>query len=193
MASRSVCKWGCTIFRKRSAACKSIARLPRATTRTARPSSGAWTKWRASDFGRQALRGSSPVRSSIRFASDGLPRLLHSTISRSTKATKSFQKSTITAASISGRVNNLAEVIAAADALVVAVGDDVLHDHQGVPPIKERYDRVYLLDERGWYYRHSHLVTIDEAIKAWSSGEGGATTWHNWQRRDERRLDTSAF
>ena len=32
-------------------------------------------------------------------------------------------------------------------------------------PVKPRYDVVYLLDARGWYYRYSHLHTIDPAIK----------------------------
>ncbi len=64
-----------------------------------------------------------------------------------------------------GASEYLTEVVAAADALVVAAGDDVMHEYKEVPPVKQRYDRVYLLDARGWIYRHSHLATIDEAIK----------------------------
>jgi hypothetical protein len=32
-------------------------------------------------------------------------------------------------------------------------------------PIGPRYDVVYLLDDRGWYYRYSHMESIDPAIK----------------------------
>ncbi len=64
-----------------------------------------------------------------------------------------------------GASEHLTEVVAAADALVVAAGDGVLNDHKEVPPVKERYDRVYLLDARGWYYRYSHLATIDKVIR----------------------------
>src|SRR6185436_1852757 len=32
-------------------------------------------------------------------------------------------------------------------------------------PVRPRYDVVYVLDERGWYYRYSHLHTIDPAIQ----------------------------
>ncbi|REJ92212.1 MAG: PKD domain-containing protein [Planctomycetota bacterium] len=59
----------------------------------------------------------------------------------------------------------LTEVIAATDALVVSVGEEVLDRHADDTPVSPRYDVVYLLDERGWYYRYSHLHTIDEAIK----------------------------
>jgi hypothetical protein len=31
-------------------------------------------------------------------------------------------------------------------------------------PVEERYDVVYLLDGRGWYYRYSHMHTIDSNI-----------------------------
>lgn len=57
------------------------------------------------------------------------------------------------------------KVIAATDALVVSVGDDVLEDHRKDTPVAARYDVVYLLDSRGWYYRYSHLHIIDEAIR----------------------------
>src|SRR5262249_5675160 len=32
-------------------------------------------------------------------------------------------------------------------------------------PVNPRYDVVYLLDDRGWYYRYSHMQTIDPAMK----------------------------
>ena len=39
-------------------------------------------------------------------------------------------------------------------------------------PAKPRYDVVYVLDARGWYYRYSHLMTID-GIKPGASVQMG--------------------
>jgi murein DD-endopeptidase MepM/ murein hydrolase activator NlpD len=63
-----------------------------------------------------------------------------------------------------GGAEGLVDVIAATDGLVVSSGTDRLPGHEGTP-VAPRYDVVYLLDERGWYYRYSHLKTIDPAIK----------------------------
>ena len=57
------------------------------------------------------------------------------------------------------------EVIAATDGLVVSSGLEVLPDHKNSTPVNPRYDVVYILDSRGWYYRYSHLKEIDERIK----------------------------
>lgn len=56
-------------------------------------------------------------------------------------------------------------VIAATDAMVVSVGDDVLEGHREDTPVAKRYDVVYLLDNRGWYYRYSHLHSINDSIR----------------------------
>ena len=56
------------------------------------------------------------------------------------------------------------EVIAATDALVVSSGKSVLEGHGPETPVRSRYDVVYLLDARGWYYRYSHLKEIDPGI-----------------------------
>lgn len=64
-----------------------------------------------------------------------------------------------------GGAEGLVDVIAATDALVVSKGNDVLEGHEKDTPIEKRYDVVYLLDERGWYYRYSHLDSIDESVK----------------------------
>ena len=58
-------------------------------------------------------------------------------------------------------------VIAATDGVVVSAGSNVLQEYQldGVSPIAPRSDVVYLKDERGWYYRYSHLHEINEAIR----------------------------
>jgi hypothetical protein len=57
----------------------------------------------------------------------------------------------------------LTEVIAATDGLVVSVSEKTLPGYS-LTPVRPRYDVVYLVDERGWYYRYSHLHTIDSAI-----------------------------
>jgi len=56
------------------------------------------------------------------------------------------------------------KVIAATDALVVSVGNDILEGHRENTPVRARYDVVYLLDGRGWYYRYSHLHEIHDKL-----------------------------
>ena len=63
-----------------------------------------------------------------------------------------------------GGSEGLVEVVAATDALVVSVGDVVLEGHKRDTPVSPRYDVVYLLDGRGWYYRYSHLNRIDKSL-----------------------------
>jgi murein DD-endopeptidase MepM/ murein hydrolase activator NlpD len=63
-----------------------------------------------------------------------------------------------------GGAEELVEVIAATEGIVVSSGK-ALHKGYEDTPAKPRYDVVYLLDERGWYYRYSHLYTIANAIK----------------------------
>lgn len=63
-----------------------------------------------------------------------------------------------------GGSEGLVEVIAATDALVVSVGETVLDGHKKDTPVSPRYDVVYLLDGRGWYYRYSHLQEIADSI-----------------------------
>ena len=63
-----------------------------------------------------------------------------------------------------GGCEGLVEVVAATDGLVVSVANQTL-DGYSLTPVRPRYDVVYVLDERGWYYRYSHLHTIDPAIQ----------------------------
>lgn len=63
-----------------------------------------------------------------------------------------------------GGAEGLAEVIAATDGLVVSSGTDQLPG-LGDLPVEVRADVVCIRDSRGWYYRYSHLKTIDAAIK----------------------------
>ena len=64
-----------------------------------------------------------------------------------------------------GGTEGAVEIIAATDGLVVSAGLEVLAEHEEATPVSPRYDVVYLLDARGWYYRYSHLKEIDERIK----------------------------
>jgi murein DD-endopeptidase MepM/ murein hydrolase activator NlpD len=63
-----------------------------------------------------------------------------------------------------GGAEGLVEIVAATDGMVVSSGKELLKGFEKTPA-KPRYDVVYLLDERGWYYRYSHLHTIAPSIK----------------------------
>ena len=63
-----------------------------------------------------------------------------------------------------GGAEAMVDVVAATAGVVVSVGTDVLPGHEGTP-VSPRYDVVYLLDDRGWYYRYSHLKTIEKDLK----------------------------
>jgi hypothetical protein len=56
------------------------------------------------------------------------------------------------------------DVVAAAAGLVVSSSKAGLPGYEDTPA-DPRYDVVYVLDDQGWYYRYSHLQTIDPAIK----------------------------
>jgi murein DD-endopeptidase MepM/ murein hydrolase activator NlpD len=62
-----------------------------------------------------------------------------------------------------GGVEGMVVVVAATDGLVVSSGKEVLPGYADTP-VAPRYDVVYVLDARGWYYRYSHLHTIDPAV-----------------------------
>lgn len=67
-----------------------------------------------------------------------------------------------------GGAEALTKVIAATDGLVVSTGGKVLAGHERAndnSPVAERYDVVYVMDSRGWYYRYSHLDEIADTIK----------------------------
>ncbi len=63
-----------------------------------------------------------------------------------------------------GGCEALDEVVAATDGLVVSAGTERLPGYEGTP-VSPRYDVVYILDRRGWYYRYSHLYVIDAAVR----------------------------
>lgn len=63
-----------------------------------------------------------------------------------------------------GGAEGLVEVTAATDGLVVSSGLLVHEAHATGTPVAPRGDVVYLRDGRGWYYRYSHLQSIDPAV-----------------------------
>jgi murein DD-endopeptidase MepM/ murein hydrolase activator NlpD len=63
-----------------------------------------------------------------------------------------------------GATEGLAEVVSATDGLVVSAGKAVLPGYEDTPA-RPRYDVVYVLDARGWFYRYSHLHTISPEVK----------------------------
>ena len=48
--------------------------------------------------------------------------------------------------------------------LVVSAADKTLPGYQDTP-VAPRYDVVYIVDDRGWYYRYSHMQSIDDNVK----------------------------
>jgi len=63
-----------------------------------------------------------------------------------------------------GGPEGLVDVLSATDGLVVSSGTAVLEsDEQS--PAKPRYDVVYIRDDRGWFYRYSHLQMIATAVR----------------------------
>jgi len=63
-----------------------------------------------------------------------------------------------------GGCEGMADVVAATDGLVVSAAKETLPGYADTP-VRERSDVVYVLDDRGWYYRYSHLFSIEPAIK----------------------------
>lgn len=64
----------------------------------------------------------------------------------------------------SGGAEGMVDVIAATAGRVISSGKEILPGYED-SPAKPRYDVVYLLDEGGWFYRYSHLFTIDAAVR----------------------------
>jgi murein DD-endopeptidase MepM/ murein hydrolase activator NlpD len=63
-----------------------------------------------------------------------------------------------------GGAEGLVEVVAATAGVVVSAGKAILPGYEDTPA-RPRYDVIYLLDDQGWYYRYSHLQSLDPAIK----------------------------
>jgi murein DD-endopeptidase MepM/ murein hydrolase activator NlpD len=58
-----------------------------------------------------------------------------------------------------GGSEGMVDVVAATEGLIISVGDHVLDGYKDTP-VRPRYDVIYILDDRGWYYRYSHLQMI---------------------------------
>ncbi len=64
-----------------------------------------------------------------------------------------------------GGAESMVDVLAATDALVVSKGTEVMEAQSDHWPVRPRYDVIYLLDRRGWYYRYSHLSSFETDIR----------------------------
>jgi murein DD-endopeptidase MepM/ murein hydrolase activator NlpD len=57
------------------------------------------------------------------------------------------------------------EVVAATDGVVVSIAGQSL-DSDAHPPVRlTRYDVLYLRDDRGWYYRYSHMKSFETPLQ----------------------------
>ena len=63
-----------------------------------------------------------------------------------------------------GGSEGLVDVVAATDGTVVSVGGSQIEDIPN-PRVGPRYDVVYIKDDRGWYYRYSHLKSIRDDVE----------------------------
>jgi murein DD-endopeptidase MepM/ murein hydrolase activator NlpD len=86
-----------------------------------------------------------------------------------------------------GGGEGMVDVVAATDGLVVSSGNERLPGDEDAP-VTPRYDVVYVRDERGWFYRYSHLKTIEPEVRPGESvrmgqkigllgKEGGSGGW----------------
>lgn len=64
-----------------------------------------------------------------------------------------------------GGSEGLVDVVAATDGVVASSGVEVLAGHENETPVDKRYDVVYVVDARGWYYRYSHLKFIEDWVR----------------------------
>lgn len=63
-----------------------------------------------------------------------------------------------------GGTEGMVDVVAATDGLVVSAGLEKLPGYED-SPVKPRYDVIYILDDRGWFYRYSHLYEINSSVQ----------------------------
>ena len=74
-----------------------------------------------------------------------------------------------------GGPEGLAEVVAATNGTIVSLGNEILGDLEKDHPVAKRYDVIYLQDERGWYYRYSHLQQFNPSLKLGQQISKGAS------------------
>ena len=63
-----------------------------------------------------------------------------------------------------GGAEGMVDIVAATDGLVVSAGEEQLAGYED-SPVATRYDVIYILDDRGWFYRYSHLYKIADWVK----------------------------
>jgi len=71
-----------------------------------------------------------------------------------------------------GGCEGLVDVVAATDGLVVSSRTERLSGYDDTP-VRPRYDVIYVLDGRGWFYRYSHLYEIDKQIRPGAKVKAG--------------------
>src|SRR5450759_3264105 len=60
----------------------------------------------------------------------------------------------------------MVDVLAATSGLVVGVGKAVLDSEKDNASLDRQYnDTIWVLDERGWYHRYTHLYSFDPSVK----------------------------
>ncbi len=64
-----------------------------------------------------------------------------------------------------GGVEGKVEIVAATNGLVVSARGETLENEKQDTPVSPRYDVVYIKDDRGWYYRYSHMQSIDDNVR----------------------------
>lgn len=65
-----------------------------------------------------------------------------------------------------GGYDHLVPILAASDGEVVSVAEETLPGYtKDNSPVSPRYDVIYIRDNRGWFYRYSHLSSILPHIK----------------------------
>lgn len=101
-----------------------------------------------------------------------------------------------------GGAEGLEEVTAATDGTVVSVRNEVHPDHRD-SPARARPDVVYLLDDRGWYYRYSHHQSVDPELRLGAKvrkgqrlgllGKEGGAGWSHLHFGIQARQPSGAF
>jgi murein DD-endopeptidase MepM/ murein hydrolase activator NlpD len=72
-----------------------------------------------------------------------------------------------------GGAEGLVGVFAATDGVIVSRGGEIVPG-EFPPMVRPRRDVVYVRDRRGWFYRYSHLQSIDPSVKPGGKVELGA-------------------
>ena len=92
-----------------------------------------------------------------------------------------------------GGAERMVDVLSATDGVVVATGEKLLGSGPYPDMLKPRYDVVYIRDGRGWYYRYSHLDSIDPAMTLGAAGQDGPEGRRAGQGGRQRRLVAPAL